>query len=479
MRINGTTNHSSWTFKLEVSEGKENIEKNTSPVTVTAYIGRGSSGSYMTRPEATCEVSVTGCKNKTISYLPNTTVNVAANDYVSIGSVTFDVPHDANGSKTVTISATLNNDVNPTYASASGSMKLVDIPRYCVMSTASNFNDEQNPKITFANPSKYFTLKAKIEAGGNSSLITRTLDKTATSCTFSLTEAERDKLRALCTTSNSLAVRFTICCMSGSTELSASYLDRTMTIVNGNPTFTTFTYKDTNSKVTNLLGSDQLLVKGLSNLQITILATNKMTTKKKATAKNYVVTVDNINKSINYSTSDIVQLIGTLKTSGTKRLTVRAYDSRNNSVAVNKDIFVYEYEKPIINATVNRLNNFENQTTLSVKGSFSKLVVDNVEKNAITSLQYRYREHNGTWNTWTDLEGTITDNKFECKDVILSLDNTKAFEFEVKVVDNLSENTSKLNVDIGQAIFMISSNQKKCFVNGNEVLGFELVDEWN
>ena len=36
MRINGTTNHSSWTFKLEVSEGKENIEKNTSPVTVTA-----------------------------------------------------------------------------------------------------------------------------------------------------------------------------------------------------------------------------------------------------------------------------------------------------------------------------------------------------------------------------------------------------------------------------------------------------------
>ena len=57
-----------------------------------------------------------------------------------------------------------------------------------------------------------------------------------------------------------------------------------MTIVNGNPTFSTYTYKDTNSKVTNLLGSDQLLVKGLSNLQITILATNKMITKKKATA---------------------------------------------------------------------------------------------------------------------------------------------------------------------------------------------------
>lgn len=476
MRINGTTNHSSWTFKLEVSEGKENIEKNTSPVTVTAYIGRGSSGSYMTRPEATCEVSVTGCKNKTISYAPGTTVNVAANDYVSIGSVTFDVPHDANGSKTVTINATLNNDVNPTYASASGSMKLVDIPRYCEMSTASNFNDEQNPKITFTNPSKHFTLKAKIEVGGNSALITRNLDKTATSCTFSLTEAERDKLRALCTT-NSLNVRFTICCMSGNTELSASYLDRTMTIVNGNPTFTTYSYKDANSSVSNLLGSDQLLVKGLSNLQISILANDKMIAKKKATPKNYVVTIDNINKSINYSSNDIVESIGILKSSGTKRLTVRAYDSRNNSMPVNKDLYVYEYEKPIINATVNRLNNFENQTTLSVKGSFSKLVVDNVEKNAITSLQYRYREHNGTWNTWTDLEGTITDNKFECKDVILSLDNTKAFEFEVKVVDNLSENTSKLNVDIGQAIFMISSNQKKCFVNGKEILGFHVIRE--
>lgn len=476
MKIQGSTNHSSWTFKLEVSEGTPNIQNNTSPVTVTAYIGRGSSESYMTRPEATCVVSVTGCNNKTISYAPGTTVNVAANAYVSIGSVTFDVPHDNDGSKTVTISATLNNDVNPTYASASGNMKLTDIPRQANIKSANNFNDEQNPYMTFENKGG-LRINARLEFAGTN--ISRNNISNNGNYTFNLTDAERDLLRSKCANSNTLTVKYVIATLINNTEKFWSTVDRTMTIVNGNPTFTTYSYKDANSSVSNLLGSDQLLVKGLSNLQITILSANKMVTKKKATPKNYVVTVDNINKSINYSTSDIVEPIGILKSSGTKRLTVRAYDSRNNSVAVNKDIFVYEYEKPVINATVNRLNNFENQTTLTVNGSFSKLVVNNEEKNSITSLQYRYREHNGTWNEWNNLEGTISDNKFECKDVILSLDNTKAFEFEVKVVDNLSESNSTLSVDIGQAIFFISSNQKKCFVNGNEILGFELVDEWN
>lgn len=477
MSVTGNGSNGHHYFTLNINEKSTNIENNTSTVEFSFVLGPIQNTWNWNSWGTKIYYSVNINGNVYDGYIPE--YDGYATVTIRTGNLT--VPHNTDGTKSISVSFSVTDSTGQKYtcgnASASGTLKLSDIPRYSVISTASNFNDEQNPKITFTNPSKYFALKAKIEAGGNSALITRSLDKTATSCTFSLTEAERDKLRALCTTSNSLAVRFTICCMSGSTELSASYLDRTMTIVNGNPTFSTYTYKDTNSKVTNLLGSDQLLVKGLSNLQITILATNKMITKKKATAKNYVVTVDNINKSINYSTSDIVQLIGTLKTSGTKRLTVRAYDSRNNSVAVNKDIFVYEYEKPVINATVNRLNNFENQTTLSVKGSFSKLVVDNVEKNAITSLQYRYREHNGTWNEWTDLEGTLTDNKFECKDVIFSLDNTKAFEFEVKVVDNLSESNSTLSVDIGQAIFFISSNQKKCFVNGNEVLGFHVIRE--
>ncbi len=404
--------------------------------------------------------------------------NISGSGDHQLASGTKRIYHDNNGSKTFNIS--LSGWLYD-YGNTSGSenFTLNNIPRYSVISSAENFNDEGNPTIKFTNPSNgYFSLKAKIEAGGNNQLITRDLSKTATTCTFNLTEIERDKLRALCTTSNSLSVRFTICCMSGSTELSASYLDRTMTIINGNPTFSNFTYKDTNNTVTAITGNNQVLVKGLSTLQATISSSNKMIANKKATAKNYVVTIDSINKSADYSTSDLNINLGAITSSGTKRLNIRAYDSRNNSTLVYKDITVYDYNKPVINASVTRLNNFENQTTLKVSGTYSKLTINNINKNTINTLQYRYRETGGTWSTWKTLSKTVSNGKFTCSDVILSLDNTKSFDFEIQAVDKLQTNTVSLKLDIGQAIFFISSNKKACYINGQEILTYDVVDEW-
>lgn len=244
------------------------------------------------------------------------------------------------------------------------------------------------------------------------------------------------------------------------------------------PTFSNFTYKDTNTKVTGLTGNDQILVKGLSNLQVTISSNDKMVANKSATPKNYLMSIDTLSKTVNYSESEIIADVGTVISSGTKRLNVRAYDSRNNSTLVYKDIIVYDYSKPVINATISRLNNFEKETTLKVSGTYSKLIIDDINKNTITNVQYRYRETNGTWSEWTTISTTISDNKFTCSDVILSLDNTKSFEFEIQVLDNLDSNKNTLTVDIGQSIFFISSNQKACYINGQEILTYDIVDEW-
>lgn len=398
-----------------------------------------------------------------------------------------------------TINVTHNNDGNLSgyafttftqgsssggYCPSSGSVStgwvaLTKIARYSTISTADNFNDEGNPTMTFTNPSGgYFSLRAKIEAGGNTSLITRDLSKTATSCTFNLTEAERNLLRNLCTTSNSLAVRFTICCMNGSTELSASYLDRTMTIVNANPIFENFTYQDTNTSVVNVTGNNQVLVKGLSTLRATISSANKMVAQKEATEKNYVATIEDINVSVDYSSDPLNINLGTVNSSGTKRLNVRAYDSRNNSTLVYKDITIYDYDKPVINAEISRLNNWENQTTLKVNGTYSQLTINNVDKNTITNVQYRYRETNGTWSNWTNISFTKSNGQFTCTDTILSLDNTKSFEFEVRAIDNLQTTTETLPLDVGEAIFFISSNKKACYINGQEILQYDVVDTW-
>lgn len=236
------------------------------------------------------------------------------------------------------------------------------------------------------------------------------------------------------------------------------------------PVFSNFTYKDTNTAVTNVTGNNQVLVKGLSTLEVTIPSANKMVAVKSANPKNYLMSIDNLSKTVDYSTNDIVTSVGTVTSSGTKRLNVRAYDSRNLSTLAYKDITVYDYAKPVINASVVRLNNFETQTTLKVTGTYTKLNINNVDKNTMTKVQYRYREAGGTWSNWTTLNTTVTSGKFTCSDVILSLDNTKAFEFEIQAEDKLQANSQISSVGVGQAIFFISSNKKECYINGNQVL---------
>ncbi|MCI9434785.1 MAG: hypothetical protein HFI86_05915 [Bacilli bacterium] len=244
------------------------------------------------------------------------------------------------------------------------------------------------------------------------------------------------------------------------------------------PTFNNFTYEDTNNSIVAVTGNNQVLVKGLSNLLVKISSANKMIAKNSATAKNYNAIIDTLNKSVDYSNNDISMNLGAVVNNGTKRLTVTAYDSRNISKSVYKDIIVYDYSKPVINVEINRLNNFETETTLKVNGSYTRLTINNVDKNKINQVQYRYKELNGDWGNWNTLATNVSNGKFTCSDVILSLDNTKSFEFEVRAVDNLQTQSNFKTLDIGQAIFFISSNKKKCYINGDEILMYDIVDEW-
>ena len=265
---------------------------------------------------------------------------------------------------------------------------------------------------------------------------------------------------------------------SGKYQVKVVYGNSTKTRNNGNtysikgtetPTFTTFTYKDTNTAATEVTGNNQVLVKGLSTLQVAISSANKMVGKNSATPKNYVMSIDTLSKTVNYSTSDITADLGTVTSSGTKRLNVRAYDYRDLSTLAYKDITIYDYAKPVINASIKRLNNFEAETTIKVNGTYSRLTINGTDKNTITSVQYRYREKNGTWGSWTNLTTTLTSGKFTCNDVILSLDNSKSFEFEIQAIDKLQTSTKEIIVNIGQAIFFISSNNKLCYINGLEI----------
>lgn len=404
-------------------------------------------------------------QNDRISLYNGTTV---ASGQATIG-------HNSDGTKSFSASVEAGIYTYARNVSGSGSWSLTQIPRYSNISSADNFNDEQNPSITFTNPSGgYFSLRAKIEAGGNSQLITRNLSKTATSCTFSLSDSERNTLRNLCSKSNSLSVRFTICCMNGSTELSASYLDRTMTIVNGNPTFSSsnISYKDNNSTTTAVTGNNQQLVQNLSKLLVTITSA---TAKKGASISKYEATINNTTKSIN-SAGNID--FGVINSSTNLILAVKVTDSRGNTTTATKTVTFLTWTLPSAVVSLKRKNNYEDETYLTVKASFSSVN----SKNKLT-IQYQYKKT--TDSSYSSLT-TISNNT----KVTMTKDKNYAWDYKIVLKDAFGTTTYNLTLAKGKFILFVDTKKLSvginCFptnsesleVNGCQVLEYDVISSW-
>ena len=459
----GTVGLSGCNYQLAYDLLGQNIANNTSTVRFYGILNVTNNYVSWTRGTASVHTSSGGIGT---SYSKGSHTLITAD---------FTFSHNADG----TFSAYIGASLSTTFVSGNtgGTLTLPTIPRQANITGANNFTDEDNPIFTFSNPGG-FPMNVWLEPNPNGDhLCTRNNIPNTGRYTWSLTDDERNQLRAKCS-SNSCTVRIGLYTIIGNTTY-ASYVDKTMTIINGTPTFNYFTYQDINQALVELTVNYQILVNGLSILQTIISQDNKMIANKQATPKNYVATIDDINNTSIYSDEeDVIINLGNISSIGTKRLNVRAYDSRNNSTLICKDIEVYEYDKPVIYATVTRLNNWENETTLKVNGNYSKLTINDVDKNIVISLQYRYRETGMTWSEWKNLTGTIENGSFTCEDVIFSLDNTKSFEFEIQVIDRLQANNLLLTLDVGEAIFFISSNKKTCYINGQEILTYDIVDEW-
>jgi hypothetical protein len=274
---------------------------------------------------------------------------------------------------------------------------------------------------------------------------------------------------------------------SGTYSISVTYNNITRTSDTGNytvngavskPIFKNFEYRDSNTVVNGILGTNQVLVKGVSTLEVIISPENKALINAGSMPKSYSARCDTLGATANYSESEVVIPLGTIANSGSRRITVDAYNTRNNFTSVYKDINILDYTKPTVNVTAERLNNFEAQTTIKISGTYNKLLVDGVAKNSITKVEYRYKEKDGDWSGWSTANATVSNGSYTCNDVIVALDNTKAFDIEVRTTDKLDSNTATGSVDEGESIFFISSNLKACFINGQKIIMYDVVEEW-
>ena len=375
------------------------------------------------------------------------------------------ITHTSDGTKTFSASGYVTQYSSNSNYSGSGSWTLTTIPRKATLKTYPDFNDEDNPTITYENKAgtSVSTLQACISLTGSADDIAyRDINKTGTSYTFNLTQAERNVLLNATKTSKTRKVSFFIKTVIGGNTFYDSK-EVTFSVVNANPTFSNFTYADTNSTTTAITGNNQYIIQGKSTLRATIASANKATANKSATMVQYDFAIAGYAGIEAYATSDINKDIGVINASVDQALQVVARDSRDNTTTVQKTVYMVPYASPSIIATATRQANFESNTTIHISGAMSLLSVAGVTKNAVNAsngIKWRYKEStSSTWGSWTNVASTTSaDGTVSVTDFVRTFDNKKAWDLQFSITDKLETKTINVSVGQGQPQFFIGSD---------------------
>ncbi|MBR2862246.1 MAG: hypothetical protein IKB97_01625, partial [Bacteroidaceae bacterium] len=158
------------------------------------------------------------------------------------------------------------------------------------------------------------------------------------------------------------------------------------------PNFSNFEYRDTNATTVAMTGNDQTMIQGQSTPLVTISTANKATGNNGVSVSNYAITFTGQSKTIDYSASSAVTTTLEPPTeSGTGSLVVAAVDALSLSKAVSKAVTIYPWTSPTISASIERVNNFETQSTISASGTYSPITISGTPKNTLT-FEYRTKK---------------------------------------------------------------------------------------
>lgn len=367
------------------------------------------------------------------------------NSWVLISTSSKTVNHNADGTKSITIGGKVGSVSGTTLAninsSGSTSITLDTIPRKATIYSPNSPTDEGSFGFFYNNPAgeQVTSLQACVSLDGtNATIPYQDVPKTgASSFVMTMTTANRNTLRNAFTTSNTGTIWYILKTVLNGT----TYYDKvsvTMTIINANPVFTTsnLSYQDTKASVIAVTGDNQKLVAQNSKVQINWTSPTLL---KGATFKNIKFTFGGLIIEPEYtSTSTSGSYLTTGGLLGNINVTAVVTDSRNNTTSVNLPIPVIPYNKPVINVTAERLNNYEDTTYLTPNVTIAS--VDNL--NSLQSLKYRYREKTvETYGSWYNINNGDT--------ATLTLDKEKEWVIWVEAEDSFKISATTIGVNKG------------------------------
>lgn len=212
---------------------------------------------------------------------------------------------------------------------------------------------------------------------------------------------------------------------SGTYKVRATYGSSVITVTGGTysvkgtetPILGNITYEDTDAKVRAITENPLHIVQNQSSLKVYFAGT---TARNNATIANHTFELNGVVLT-NTAPEGSVDF-GKVNSARDLTLTVTATDSRGLTATTTITVTMLAHSKPTALVTLERLNNYEDETYLTVDGSISS--VNN--KNTIT-IEYRYKETGGSYNNFA----TLNDKER----AILFLDKNNSYLFYVKVTD--------------------------------------------
>lgn len=359
-----------------------------------------------------------------------------------VASGTFNIGHNSDGNQTLGVDGGITVYQSGRTQGAA-SWGLPTIPRHATMTGSNDFNDEQNPSFSYSNPANTsvdFWLETPTVGG--SIIAYRGLGTGGGGgLAITLTDTERDTIRGRMPNSNTMVIRYVIHDTLGGDNW--SFQDRTVSIVNGNPVFTSdqITYLDTNSASVAVSGDNQKIVQNQSTLRLIYTAASPL---KSATMASYKITVNGgvltrtAAATIDYSALDVGVDIPAL---------VEATDSRGNVTAASVTLSVLPWQLPRAVLTVTRVNNYEDSTEVT-----ASVTIDSVNGgNSIQTLKASYKKTTDV--TYTD--HTLTNNTL----ATLTLDKLYEWNLQVIITDKFGTTTYTMLIQKGLPILFIDSTK--------------------
>lgn len=339
-----------------------------------------------------------------------------------------------------------------------------------VLSSVSTLTaDNATAKITLSATVYDTSYKHKLvlKDGGTTVLTLTELSLSNGSNTITLTAAQRSSILADMAAKKSFTGTFELSTFSGSSQI-GSTSTKTATVqttaANSAPTFSGFTYKDTNTTAAGVTGNNQILIQSVSTLQVTASAA---TAKNGATISSYSVSAGGSTAS----STTVTLNVGKIYTSGTVPIIVTTIDSRGYTSSATVNITVIAYESiDITTAIMRRVNEVEDVTQVTLEGDITPVKVNNVNKNTLRKLYYQYKRTDASaYSSLTDITSfaTFTDSGFTfTSDEWLSLDANYSWYVRFCVYDNLTGDTATITVSQGTPL--ISFRRKKVGINKRE-----------